>query len=92
MGGGRGNAARRETQSEADGVREVGSAGAEGDLESRDAQTDGGGDHAAEGQTEGDTHMPGSGARRQTPWERQWRKRRKRDTEREPREQPEAEA
>ena len=49
MGGGRGNATRRETQSEADGAREVGSAGAEGDLESRDAQTDGGGDHAAEG-------------------------------------------
>ena len=56
MGGGRGNATRRETQSEADGVREVGSAGAEGHLESRDAQTDGGGDHAAEGQTGGHTH------------------------------------
>ena len=41
---------------------------------------------------QGDTHMPGSGARRQTPWKRLWRKRRKRDTEREPREQPQAEA
>ena len=81
MGGGRGNATRRETQSEADGAREVGSARAEGDLESRDAQTDGGGDHAAEGQTEGDTHMLGSGAQRQTPWEKRGRARR-RETQR----------
>jgi len=77
MGGGRGNATRRETQSEADGAREVGSAGVEGGLESRHAQTDGGGDHAAEGQTEGDTHMLGSGAQRQTPWEKLGRERRK---------------
>ena len=32
MGGGRGNATRRETQSQADGAREVGSAGRRGTL------------------------------------------------------------